>query len=149
MAMPFTQPMIWREPRNHYDDCYFCLTDTAGHRSKTKCTIKYADCESATKPVLNQEEDVIPRPPVKCMSDELCSICSELESTCDDDELYVPEIEEMPNLIGQTQLNDSIRDLNLSKEQAELLTSRLKQWNVLQPGVSVTNHRKRGCVLLQ
>jgi len=36
-----------------------------------------------------------------------------------------------PHLLTQGDLNDIIRDLNLSKKQAELLGSRLKGWNLL------------------
>jgi hypothetical protein len=40
-------------------------------------------------------------------------------------------------------LNDLIRDLGLSKIGAELLSSRLKQWNLLDPSVKITDQRKR------
>jgi len=36
-----------------------------------------------------------------------------------------------PHLLTQGDLNDDVRDLNLSKKQAELLGSRLKGWNLL------------------
>jgi hypothetical protein len=37
-----------------------------------------------------------------------------------------------PHLTAQSELNDLVHDLNLSKAQAELLGSRLKEWNLLQ-----------------
>jgi hypothetical protein len=40
-------------------------------------------------------------------------------------------------------LNDLIRDVDLTKSNAELLTSRLKQWNLLDESVQVTDQRKR------
>ena len=43
----------------------------------------------------------------------------------------------LPHLISQSELNDLVRDLNLSKIQAELLASRLRGWNLLQQGVKV------------
>lgn len=30
------EPSVWREPRNHHDDCYFCLCDFIGFNKKTK-----------------------------------------------------------------------------------------------------------------
>jgi hypothetical protein len=38
----------------------------------------------------------------------------------------------------QNELSDPIRDLNLSKDSSELLASRLKEKNVLQPGMKIT-----------
>ena len=42
------------------------------------------------------------------------------------------------HLLNQTDLNDLVRDLKLSKDKSELLSSRLKEWNLLQPGPKVT-----------
>ena len=38
-----------------------------------------------------------------------------------------------PHLLSQGYLNYIVRDLNLSKKQAEHLGSRLKGWNLLRP----------------
>ena len=45
---------------------------------------------------------------------------------------------ESPNKLTQNELNDLIRDLELSKVKAELLASRIKQWKCLDEGVKVT-----------
>ena len=29
-------PMVWREPRNHHDDCYFCLVNIVGINQKNQ-----------------------------------------------------------------------------------------------------------------
>jgi hypothetical protein len=42
-----------------------------------------------------------------------------------------------PHLLVQGDLNDIVRDLNLSKKQAELLDSRLKGWNLLRQDTKV------------
>jgi hypothetical protein len=44
---------LWfREPKNHYDDCYFCLINLHGANWKKKT---YPDLESAKRPVLVDE----------------------------------------------------------------------------------------------
>ena len=45
--------------------------------------------------------------------------------------------------ITQEDLNDLARDLYLSKQQSELLASRLKQWNLVQKDVRITSFRNR------
>ena len=42
-----------------------------------------------------------------------------------------------PHLLTQGELNDLVRDLKLSKKQAELLGSRLRGWNLLQKDTKV------------
>lgn len=50
-SMPFAVPMVWREPTNHFDDCYFCLTKTEGYSKKGKHKIDYPNLQSAIRPV--------------------------------------------------------------------------------------------------
>ena len=40
-------------------------------------------------------------------------------------------------------LNDLVRDLNLSKNQAEMLSSKLKEWNLLEKGTKICSIRER------
>ena len=49
--------------------------------------------------------------------------------------------ESAPLLINQERLNDLVRDLYLSKESAEVLGSRLQQWNLLEPGTPIYSFR--------
>ena len=42
-----------------------------------------------------------------------------------------------PHLLTQGHLNEIVRDLNLSKKQAELLDSRLNGWNLLRQDIKV------------
>jgi len=48
-----------------------------------------------------------------------------------------------PHLLTQGDLSDNVRDLNLSKKQAELLGSRLKGWNLLRQDTKVCFYRGR------
>ena len=58
------------------------------------------------------------------------------------------EEHEFPILINQHMLNDLVRDLGLSKEKAELLSSRLKQWNLLEASTKITFYCQRQDELL-
>jgi hypothetical protein len=54
--MPFTIPMVWREPRDYSSDDYFCLTNITAMTSKSKYTVKYPDVPSAMTPVPHSGE---------------------------------------------------------------------------------------------
>ena len=53
--MPFTIPLVWREPKDHSIDCYFCTTKIAGMTSKTKKAIKYPNFPFAIRPACSQQ----------------------------------------------------------------------------------------------
>lgn len=53
------------------------------------------------------------------------------------------EIGKQLQLFTQPELNDLVKDLELSKEKSELLASRLKQRNLLDPAVNITLYRNR------
>lgn len=68
---------------------------------------------------------------------------SEIDEAYEDssDPDYVNE--NQPHLLNQSELNDLIRDLDLTKGKSELLASRLKQWKLLTNETKVTVYRKR------
>ena len=67
--------MVWREPRNHSDDCYVCLLNVAGLNAKKRKTIVYPDLPSALRPVLHSE--VLPVPIFKCLPELPVTILNE------------------------------------------------------------------------
>ena len=56
--------MVWREPRNHAADCYFCLTNIIGFNESSRKTIKYPNLRSAMRPVPHSDDLPVPTPPV-------------------------------------------------------------------------------------
>jgi hypothetical protein len=140
-AMLFAVPMIWREPKNHLNDCYFCMTNVSGCSKKKKKHITYPNIESAIRPVRHNESLPIPKPPENFQLEEASSEDNDEKS--DPEFLTMASTSTEPHLINQSNLNDLVRDLNLSKLQAELLGSRLQQWNLLEKDTKITNFRNR------
>ena len=140
-AMPFAVPMIWRKPTDHVNNCYFCLTPSIkkGFNRKKKSVIEYSNIPPAICPVPHSDELPIPEP---CEIDLLSSDDAESSEECSVSEAWTSRNKEFgittePHLINESKLNDLVRDLDLPKVKAELLVSRLKQWNLLQRGVKV------------
>lgn len=152
--MKFAVPMIWREPRDHLTDCYFCLTNIAGITSKSQQAVNYPNLPSAMRPVPHSEELPVPKPPEKLTvseeeEEEPMNVGAVDYGDADaDDVMQDPSFEASgsssePHLLDQGDLNDLVRDLNLSKRQAELLGSRLKGWNLLKKETKVCAFRSR------
>ena len=139
-SMPFAIPMVWREPQNHVNDCYFCMVKIQGHNAKSKKDIQYPNIPSALRPVTHCNSLPIPVPP-PVLEDVPLASSSENESDNADD--YNPEEDSAPKLFSQNELNDITRDLNLTKDAAQLLGSRLNAKNLLLPGVTFSWYRSR------
>ena len=63
-AFNFAVSMVWREPRNHADDCYFCLINITGFNASSRKKIKYPNLRSAMIPVPHSDDISVPTPPV-------------------------------------------------------------------------------------
>ena len=138
--MPFAIPRIWWEPTNHLNDCYFCTVDVSHYRkSNDKSSIVYPSIPSSIAPVPHCEDLPIPEPPTL----ELPSCASTSSEEDTDADFCEASTSEEPHFPNQQEMDDLIRDMGLTKENAQLLTSRLKECNLLDPTCKVSKYRKR------
>ena len=149
-SLPFDVPMVWREPKEHLTDCYFCLVNTKGIGKKNRQNFSYPSIPSAIRPVLHSDE-FLP---------QVCNgfLSSEHEETESEEERMDMEYKKtdtesedssteskkaVPQQFNQSELNDLVRDLDLSKQAAEILASRLNEKHVLHSSAKVSFYRKR------
>jgi hypothetical protein len=150
--LAFGIPMIWRESKNHVDDCYFCLVQTSGYNKKTKSKIVYPSLESAIRPVAHSDEIPVPVFNISLSLEEEEAMAEVVEHDVDfvdDDDDTGACSNRGPQCFNQQELNDLVRDLALSKELSELLASRLSEKKLLEQGTKITFYRKREYDLLQ
>ena len=152
-SLPFGIPMIWREPTNHIDDCYFCIVKTVGFNQKNKSRIQYPSIPSAIRRVPHSDEipiQALKKPELEpvitdCyqfLPDSDPDISGDMESpdeTIDEDYIQSKPLE----TFNQEELNDLVRELALSKAASERLASRLYQKNLLAQFTKVSYYRDR------
>ncbi|GFS60196.1 uncharacterized protein TNCV_2827041 [Trichonephila clavipes] len=101
----FAVPMIWREPKYHSDDCYFCSCSVQGFNLKSRKDISYPTIiRLAIHPVPHGPDLPIPSPP-----DTLDNILEDLDQishiSSDSDDGYDPGTND-PELFSQSDLNE-------------------------------------------
>ena len=147
--MSFGIPMVWREPKSHVDDCCFCITQTKGFSNKSKHRIQYPSLDSAILPVPHSNEIPVPVFAEFRDSNDSESNTSEEDHMAEADYLDVSEMNtasspsRSPQCFNQSERNDLVRDLGMSKESSKLLASRLNENNLLHPGTRITYYRER------
>ena len=146
-SFKFAVPMIWREPKDHYSDCYFCLTPAikkynelflnfnfnfSGFNKKIRRKVVYPSLPCAIRPVPHSISLPVPSIPNESDIDALSNSCSSsLTNSNNDSEISNSHDAEEVHIILQEDLNELVKDLYLHKKKAELLASRLKQLNLL------------------
>jgi len=142
--MKFAVPRIWREPTDRSTNCFFCMVDASKRRAgKNAPAVSYPDLPSSIAPVPHSLDLPVPKPPERSQPSEEETSKSEDEDCADDYDITDEATVKNPYYPKQTDLNDLIRDLGLTKSNAELLISRLKEWDLVDETVQVTSQRKR------
>ncbi|KAI6646990.1 hypothetical protein LOD99_8989 [Oopsacas minuta] len=142
-VMPFAIPRVWREPQNHHDDCYFCMVNIAKYRKvKGRRALTYPSIPSSIAPIPHSETLPVPKPPANLEFNTECEDSMSSE-TSDAEEEYLQSTSADRHYPSKRELDDLIRDLQLTKSAVELLTSRLSEWNLLRDDCKITAYRKR------
>lgn len=135
----FRRPCVWREQKNHLDDCYFCGCNIEGVSIKNRKSITYPSVSSVTKPVITNEP--VPLAKIQSISSTDCS------STSDDlepkDEFAAVIDDHSPVLINQDTLDEMVRKMKLTKDNAQYLGSKLKSLNLLEDDTRFAWYRRR------
>ncbi|CAH2096329.1 unnamed protein product [Euphydryas editha] len=104
-AFRYAVPMIWREQKNHSDNCYFCSCNMKGYNSKRKQSISYPNMQSAIRPIPNGTETRVPKAPPTLeeisVSDEDGAVLE-----LDDNSSFEFKDDRSPKLFSQGELND-------------------------------------------
>ena len=141
--MPFSTTMSWHDQKDHVTDCYFCLTHTAQFTRRTANSIIYPDLPSAIRPRAYDEGE---EPPV-FSSDLLNVVLSDdddvpnMKKSDEDDDDWLPNDE--PKSISQRQLDLFVRRLGLSKQDACLAGSMLREIGVLAKETRTSVYKTR------
>ncbi|GBP89284.1 hypothetical protein EVAR_60426_1 [Eumeta japonica] len=111
-----------------------------GINHKSRNSVNYPNLQSAQRPIPHSDNLPVPQRPVN-MDDVTEESVSE---SSDSDPTFEPSTSNKePHFITQNDLNDLVRDLDLSKRQAELLASRLHDWNLLEKNTRISVYRSR------
>ena len=137
ISFKFGVSMIWRESANFINDCYFCMVKTVLFNSKNKHLIKYPNIPSVLRPVVHSSK--VPTPSASFTSEDMDQhMESDVHLSLDDQTKTIQETSPSSSTFNQAELNDLVRDLELSKVNSNLLTSGLKERNALAPGNNIT-----------
>jgi len=132
---------------------YRSATSARNYKGKNR-TANYPNISSAIRPVSHTEGLPVPVPLQQVILDSGDEPTENREKT--PQPLISADAEFTADLqlnefhrITQHELNDPIRDLDLRKRKAELLGSRLQQWDLLTENVRVSVYRERHEDLVQ
>ena len=96
-GLKFVFPMVWREPKDHHSDCYFCGIKTKGINRKNRNSVSYPSLDSAIRPVSHSEE--LPVPVFEGLPQLESTISSEDDLSSTDTETTIADNDFPPSLL--------------------------------------------------
>ena len=137
--------MVWREPRDHVTNCYFCIIKTKGVGKKNRHKISYPNISSAIPLVLHCE--ALPVPVFSGFYSSADSDDNQREHGGTITRWFLNLNSFQMTLIGYQPLScykfRLVCDLGLSKKAEKILTSRLQEKYLLDNSAKVSYYRKR------
>ena len=136
-CLPFGVPVVWRVPWNHSTDLFlYGAPYLKWYVREEKINTRVSEYTINKRPVPHGDGLSVPEPPdnFAIYSDDDDSVSSNSEKqqpsvSRDADNLQITDSSNHKTTEGE--LNDLIRDLELQKNKAELLVSKLQQWNLV------------------
>lgn len=128
-SMRFGIPAMWREPFDHERDCYFWVADVLKH---SKTSIKYPTVASVTRPVAHSEN--VPIPVVESVGSSPQATTSTVTSNPSSGNVCSVTDPDAVRLLTQDDLDDIVKGMNLTIDNAEFLASRLVEHNLCSKG---------------
>ena len=108
-ALKFGIPVIWREPKNHTDDCYFCAINLTGINKKKRKSLINPNLPSALGPAAHCDENfILVFKELPVVPNENLDVSFEKQDDLRDDD-FLPKSSELI-LFNQEELSDLIRD---------------------------------------
>ena len=154
-SMRFLVPMVWGKPITIMKTLF--LQGGYYRMESAKEDWYYPDVESARRPIPHCPE--VPLPvfislPHLTADATLLEVMEDTDSSCSNysSTSVAPEASSLstkPKPFSQGQLNDLVRDLNLSRESSEILASRLGEHGILVPETKITFYRNRDDLLIR
>ena len=150
-ALRFAIPRILRKPSDHHTDCYFCIVDpTKRRKGKNAPPIEYPDIPLSMAPVPYNTTDLpVPQSPSRDQSCPAEASSEDSEKIGSSSSAFVMRrprrlgYKRCPYCSNQEDINNLIREMALTKSNAELLISRLKHLDLLDVSLRITFQRKR------
>lgn len=134
--MHFALPILWREQKDHFRDCFSCLTNVKDFFAQSTHGIQYQNFHSTIWPVPH-DVSAIPKPPVDCKFDKAGEESfsdnghGAVTSTACLDPDFLPLMYTSQNLITQQELHNLVRGVNLSQTQSYWFHDYKERWNLL------------------